>query len=132
MRMQLPNRELATTDAENASVFSPHLHRVFNNQSPIDLTVLEKIKQREVVEELDKPISWSEIKKAIKMWANKKAPGLNDVLTNAFKALNDANLFWIMLLYNQFWHSQDELDKWNEVQLVHVLKKAIPPTLTSG
>ena len=31
IRMRLPNRELATTDAENASVFGPHFHRVFKN-----------------------------------------------------------------------------------------------------
>ena len=41
MRMQLPNTELATTDAENASVFGPHFHRVFNNLIPIDWPVLD-------------------------------------------------------------------------------------------
>ena len=31
MGMRLPNGELATNDAENASVFGPHFHRVFKN-----------------------------------------------------------------------------------------------------
>ena len=36
MWMRLPNGELATTDAENASIFGPHFHRVFNNHRLID------------------------------------------------------------------------------------------------
>ena len=63
------------------------------------------------MDELDKTISWDEIKKSTTNLANDKATRLNDVPSNALKALNDANLFWIMLLYNQFWHIQDELDK---------------------
>ena len=77
MRIRLPNGELATTDTENASVFGPHFHRVFNNHRPIDWPVLDKIKQREVMDELDQPISWDDIKKATTKLANNKAPGLN-------------------------------------------------------
>ena len=50
MQTHIPNGELATTDAENASVFGQHFHRIFNNHRPIDWTVLEKIKQRYVTE----------------------------------------------------------------------------------
>ena len=45
MRIRLPNAELATTDAENASVFGPHFFRVFNNHKPIGWPMLENIKQ---------------------------------------------------------------------------------------
>ena len=58
MRMRLPNGGLATTDAENAFVFGPHFHRVFNNHRLIGWPVLEKIKKIEAMEELDQPISW--------------------------------------------------------------------------
>ena len=92
MQMRLPNGELATTDAENASVFGPHFHRVFNNYRPIDWPVLEKTKQREVMEKIDQPISRDEIKKPNKKLANDKAPGLNGVPPNAFKALDDEKL----------------------------------------
>ena len=57
MWMRLPKWELATTDAENSSVFGPHFHRVFNNHRPIDWTVLDKINQIEVMDELDHSIS---------------------------------------------------------------------------
>ena len=66
MRMHLPNRELETTDAENSSIFGPHFHRVFNNHRPNDWPVLDKIKQRDVIEELYHPISWYEMEKATK------------------------------------------------------------------
>ena len=45
MQMRLPNEELATTDAENASVFGPNFHRVFKDHRPIGWPVLDKIKK---------------------------------------------------------------------------------------
>ena len=125
MRMRLPNGDLATTDAENASVFGPYFHRVFNNRRLIiGWHVLDKIKQREVMDKLDHTISWDEIKKATNKLANDKAPGLNGVPpNNAFKALDDANLSWLLLFYNQFWHSQADFGEWHEGQVVSVPKK---------
>ena len=75
------------------------------------------------MDELDQPISWDEIKKLTTNLANDKAPGLNVVPTNAFKALNDANLSCILLFYNQFWHSQADFDECHEGQVVPVPKK---------
>ena len=62
IRMRLPYGELTTTDAENASLFGPHFHRVFNNRRLIDWPVLDKIKQIYVMEYLDQFILWYEIK----------------------------------------------------------------------
>ena len=114
MRMRPLNGELARTDAKNASVFGPQRDRVFNNNIPIYWPVIYNIKQRDVVEELDTPISWGEIKKPTTKLANEKVSVLNCVPTNTFKALNDENPTWIMLLYNQLFHSQYEFDKWHE------------------
>ena len=55
--------------------------------------------------------------------ANDKSPGLNGVLPNVFKALDDVNLSWVMLFYNQFWHIQADFGKWHEGQVVPVPKK---------
>ena len=111
------------TYAENASLFGPHFHRVFNNHRPIDWTVLDKIKQREVMDELDQPISWDEINKSITKLANDKSPGLNGVPPIAFKALDDANLSWLLIFYNQVWSIQSDFDKWHEGQVVLVPNK---------
>ena len=48
--------------AENYSIFGPHFERDFNNDRLIDWPVLDKINQRDLMEELDPPISWDEIK----------------------------------------------------------------------
>ena len=113
----------ATTDAKNASVFGPHFHKVFNNHRPIDCPVLYKIKKIEVMDELDQPISWGEIKKPTTKLSNNKAPGINGVPPNAFKALENANLSWILLLYNQFFNSQSDFNEWYEGQVVTVSRK---------
>ena len=75
------------------------------------------------MDELDQPISWDKIKKATTKLANDKSLGINSVPTNAFKALNDTKLSWILLFYNQFWHSRADFDKWHEGQVVSVPKK---------
>ena len=75
------------------------------------------------MEKLDHPISWDEIMKATTKLANDKSPGLNGVPPNEFKALDDANLSWLLLFYNQFWHSQADFDEWHKVQVVPVPKK---------
>ena len=80
------------TDVENASVFGPHFRRVFNNRRPIYWSVLDYLNQREVMDEIDQPISWDEINKSTTNLANDKSPGLNGVPPNSLKALNDANL----------------------------------------
>ena len=75
------------------------------------------------MDELYQPISRDEIKKSTTKLANDKEPGLNSVPPNAFKALDDANLSWLLLLYNQFWNSQAEFEKWHKGQVVPVTKK---------
>ena len=75
------------------------------------------------MEKLDHPIYWDNIKKATTKLANDKAPGLNDVPPNIFKALDYAHLSRLLLFYNQFYHSQDEFDEWHEGQVVPVTKK---------
>ena len=57
--------------------------------------MLDKIKQREVMDELYHTISWYDIKKSTTNLTNEKSPGLNGVPPNAFKALDDKNLSWL-------------------------------------
>ena len=75
------------------------------------------------MERLDHPISWDEIMKSTTKLANEKSPGLNGVPPNAFKAIDDANLFWLLIFYNQFWHRQADFDEWHEGQVVPVPQK---------
>ena len=54
--------------------------------------MLDNINQIYVMGELDTLISWEEIKKATTKLANDKAPELNGVPPNVFKAPNDENI----------------------------------------
>ena len=114
-------------DAENASVFCPHFHRVFINHRSIDWPVLDNIKQIYVLEKLDHSIPCYEINKATTKLANNKAPGLNGVPRNVFNTLDVVNIYCLLIFYNQFWHIQADFDKWNEGQAVHVTKKSNTP-----
>ena len=94
--------------------------------------MLYNIKQRNVMEEQNHPISWDYIKKVTTKLANNKAQGLNGVLPNSFNALGDVNLSWLLIFYNQFCHSQDDFDEWHGGQVFNVPKKVTPPTPTNG
>ena len=53
---------------------------------------------------------------------NDKAPGLNKVLPNDFKALNGDNLTNLLDFFNEYWLEKTDLDEWHEVQIVPVPK----------
>ena len=102
MRFKLPNGNLAVTDAENASILGPHFKLVYINHRRIDWTVIDDIQQRMMMVKLDTKITWEELKKAITKLANGKYPGLNEVTTDAFKALSEQNLTLLLDLLNAF------------------------------
>ena len=79
MRFKLPNGNLASTDAENASILGPHSKRVYTNHQKIEWAVLDDILQRLTMLELDAEIIREELKKAVMKLANGKYPGLNEV-----------------------------------------------------
>jgi hypothetical protein len=84
--MQLPNGTLASNSSENMAVFGPHFERVFSNHRPVNLSILDLIPQREKLMEIDHPITFSEVDKAINKLKLSKAPGLNAIPPEAYKA----------------------------------------------
>jgi hypothetical protein len=69
------------------SVFGPHFERVFSNHHPVDFSVLDLIPQREQQMEIDQPITFVEVDKAINKLKSGKVPGLNRIPPEAYKAL---------------------------------------------
>ena len=51
--------------------------------------------------ELDNPINWEELTHVVIKLTNGKAPGLNKVPPDAFKALITKHLHTIMILFNE-------------------------------
>ena len=70
MSMLLLYGNTAITDVENASVLGPHFSRIFCTDLPVDWYTLEEVRQRDVMQEIDQPISWDEIKAAVKKLTN--------------------------------------------------------------
>ena len=120
--MHLPTGKLATTAKENAEVLGPHFEKVFNNHRMIEWNVIDKIKQRQTMYELNEPISWAELKTAIEKLANDKAPGLNKVRPNSFKSLRNSNLSHLLTFLKQYWEGEADFAEWHEGQLVPVPK----------
>ena len=106
MHLRLPNGNLATADAENASILAPHLEQVYTNHRPVNWPTLDDIKQRNTLEGIDHPIEWGEIKFAVRKLTNDKSPRLNDVPPDAFKALSNQNLNILLNFFNAYWHKK--------------------------
>ena len=96
MCLKLTNGELATNDAENASVMGPHLEKFYRNHLSVDWSVLHELPQQHFMLDLDTLISWKELKQAVTKLSNGKSPGLNDVPPDSFKALDEQNLLTLM------------------------------------
>ena len=122
MRKRLPTGKLAATDKDNEEVLEPHFGKVFINHHPIEWNLIDEIKQRQTMYELNEPISWAELKTAIAKLANDKATGLNKVPPNAFKSLSNANLIHLLTFFNQYWEGESEFEEWHNGQLVPVPK----------
>ena len=122
MRMRLPTGKLATTNKENAEVLGSHFEKVLKNHHPIEWKVINNIKQRQTMHELNKTISWAELKTEISKLANDKATGLNKVPPNAFKSLSNANLAHLLTFFNQYREGEADFSEWHKGQLVPVPK----------
>ena len=90
--MRLLSVDIAEADEDNAKVFAKHFGKVLNNKKSINSNVLNKIKSREVMYELDVHNSWREFTEAVKNITNNKSPGLNGSPPNAFKTMSPKNL----------------------------------------
>ncbi len=70
-------------------MFGPYFDWVFNNHCPVDPTILSNDHQCPVLPELDSPITFAEVNAAINKLKNGKAPGLNGIQTEVYKAMNN-------------------------------------------
>ena len=49
---------MAENDKQKIRVMHPHFQKVFNNNQPMDFSVLDLIKQLKIMWHLDGPITW--------------------------------------------------------------------------
>ena len=113
--MRLPSGDLSETDEENAKVFVKHFGKVLNNKKSINNNVLNDVKSRVVMNELNVPPSWKEFTEAVKDLTNKKSPGLNGVPPNAFKAISPENLKVHFNFILEFWNDNMDFEEWDPI-----------------
>ena len=114
--------ELATTNGENVWVFAGHFGKVLNDMKPTDTSVINGIHLCKAMQELDSPPECSEFIIAVVELTNNKAPGLNGVLTNVFKAMTAQNLLHLFDFILELWEDRLNFVEWNEGQVVLVPK----------
>ena len=73
MVMKLESGELASNAKENMSIFSMHFHKVLNNNTPVDNSVLDLIEQKPCLTAIDTPITFREVKNAINKLKKRKS-----------------------------------------------------------
>ncbi|KAL7523096.1 hypothetical protein ACHAXR_000023, partial [Thalassiosira sp. AJA248-18] len=94
----------------------PHFQRVFNDHRPVDLGALDLIKQRSTMWSLNDPISLTEFDQAVKKLKNGKAPGLNGVPPEDFKAMNQDCRMHIFGYIKDFWEGDADYESWHRSQ----------------
>ncbi len=113
MTMHLPDGSLAASSTKNMSVFGLHFERVFSNHRPVDFSVLDLIPQQEQLMEIDHPIIFAEVDKAINKLESGKAPGLNGILPEAYKAMGKAMRLQIHRYVGRFFDGTMDYKGWH-------------------
>ena len=123
MAMKLDNGDLASNAKENMSIFSMHFRKVLNNHRPVDDSVLELIPQRPCLTDIDTPITFREVKRAITKLKKGKAPGLNGIPPEALKAMDNAPKRTIHKHISDFFEGKTDHEALKRSQCVPVPKK---------
>ena len=103
-------------------VFAGHSSKVLNYMKPTNTSVINGIHLREAMQELDLPPEWAEFTIAVVVLTNNKAPGLNGVPPNSFKAMTEENLLHLFDFILEFWEDRLDFVEWHEGQVVLVPK----------
>jgi hypothetical protein len=91
MSMRLGNGELLLNAKESMSVFGAHFNKVLNNHRPVDYSILDRLKQKPCLTLINNPITFSKIQRAINKLNKGKSPGLNGILPEALKAMDNTS-----------------------------------------
>ena len=125
MRFKKEDGSFSKNDTEHIELLQPHFHNVFNRNPPINRDIFQKVRQFEIMQELDTPLNFAEFQIAVKALTWYKAPGLNRVVPNAIKALDPDNL---TILYKFVWdymETETDYEDWKVSHLVPLPKKVI-------
>jgi hypothetical protein len=108
---------------ENMSVFGAHFKKVLNNHQPVGHTVLDLLKQKPCMTSIDKPISFTEVKRAINKLKKGKVPGLNGIPPEALKAMDNISRRAVHCHVCDFFDGKVDHVGWHQSQCIPVPKR---------
>ncbi len=123
MSMRLENGKLASNARENMSVFRAHFDKMLNNHRPINHSVLDLLEQKPCMRSIDKPISFTEVKRAINKLKKGKAPDLNRIPPKALKAMDNVSQRTVNCHICDFFEGKVNHEGWPRSQCIAVPKQ---------
>ena len=123
MKFKREDGTYSKNDSEHSDLLEPHFFKVFNRNPKIDESVFDEVKQYPVIVELDAPLTFKEFQDSVIALCWHKAPGLNKVVPNAIKALDDENLFVLYEYIKTYIETDEDFDEWKVSHLVPLPKK---------
>jgi exonuclease III len=113
----------AMNDREDVENASEHFQKVYNrDDAPVDFSVLEDIKQREMLPELEREPEMLELVSAIKAMRGEAAPGESGVVGNCLKHCSAEALESILGVLTRFWNGEQDNHQWHLASLCIIYK----------
>ena len=116
MAMKLDNGDLTSNAKGNMSVFSMHFHKVLNNHGPVDNSVIDLIPQKPCLTNIDTPITFREVNRAITKLKKGKATDLSGIPPEALKAMDNAPKQTIHKHILDFFEGKTDHEAWKRSQ----------------
>jgi len=114
---------MAKNDNDNAKILKQHYKEVFNRSIPVDLSVLEGIKQLPSIEEYRIASSKKERRIAISSMKHNKAPGLTGLTTDMTKSLPPEGFNLLSDLIWDFWVNKEmDFKSWHDTKFLNLLQ----------
>ncbi|KAL6475004.1 hypothetical protein MHYP_G00160440 [Metynnis hypsauchen] len=99
-----------------------HFSTLLNRPSSVDADTLELIPQRPVIDSLDLPPTLEEVEKAIQQSSSGKAPGMDGIPAEIYKAVGEGTLKTFHSIINCIWENEDVPQEFRDATIVSLYK----------
>ncbi|KAL6484915.1 hypothetical protein MHYP_G00069600 [Metynnis hypsauchen] len=99
-----------------------HFSTLLNRPSTVDADTLELIPQRPVIDSLDLPPTLEEVEKAIQQSSSGKAPGMDGIPAEIYKAAGEGTLKTFHSIINCIWENEDVPQEFRDATIVSLYK----------
>ena len=114
MRFIKEDGSFVGTDEEVVEILAKHFHKAYNSNIEIERSVLDYLKQKPILSDMNLPLSLYKFKQAIRKLILHKAPASNRVSPNAIKALNEKNRMFLFKICYDYFVKIQEIEEWQK------------------